>query len=160
MIEPQGIAVALRTSLVFHIEMAIKMISKRTDRWLQKTVGCNRRELWVLMCISEMGCSQRQLSDVLRVHPNMMVGLIDGMERKSLVKRTKAISNRRQYVIELTPRGKKALSLVRARRDPALKYIFEPLETSQVDQIREWSMLILQGRKGISEVVDMDDTDA
>lgn len=50
--------------------------------------------------------SQQQIADTIIKDKNSVVKLIDGLEKKQLVKRVANIDDRRQNLIELTPLGK------------------------------------------------------
>ncbi len=50
--------------------------------------------------------SQQQIADTIIKDKNSVVKLIDGLEKKELVKRVANVDDRRQNLIELTPIGK------------------------------------------------------
>ena len=50
--------------------------------------------------------SQQQIADTIIKDKNSVVKLIDGLEKKELVKRVANVDDRRQNLIELTPLGK------------------------------------------------------
>ena len=50
--------------------------------------------------------SQQQIADTIIKDKNSVVKLIDGLEKKKLVKRVASVDDRRQNLIELTPLGK------------------------------------------------------
>lgn len=148
MVNPFVSAPGLDSSFIFPIEVALKIISQRAEDWTLKNVGCNRRECWVLLCVSKSRLSQKQLSDALYVHPNQMVNILDGMEQKGFIRRIKHADNRRQYVIEPTKKGRDAYDKAVAGRAEALRYIFQPLGTDAAEQLRCWALSILGVYKG------------
>lgn len=48
------------------------------------------------------GSSQQQLADVLGIHRNVMVGLVDALEERGLIERRRHPSDRRAHAIALT----------------------------------------------------------
>ena len=50
----------------------------------------------------ENGQSQQQLADLLGIHRNVMVGLVDDLENRGLVERRRHPSDRRAHAIHLT----------------------------------------------------------
>ncbi len=51
------------------------------------------------------GRSQQQLADLLRIHRNAMVGLVDDLEAAGLVRRAPHPEDRRAHAVHLTDRG-------------------------------------------------------
>jgi DNA-binding MarR family transcriptional regulator len=56
------------------------------------------------------GQSQQQLCEVLRIHRNVMVGLVDELERRGLVERRKHPTDRRAHAVYLQPAGHKVIA--------------------------------------------------
>ena len=65
----------------------------------------------VLVLIDKMGdqCSQKFLADKLHVDKTMMEGVLDDLSKKGFIKRTQNPSDRREYWIQLTAKGKKSV---------------------------------------------------
>lgn len=53
--------------------------------------------------------SQRQLADVLGIDPNVLVGVIDDLERAGLASRQRSPSDRRRHVVAVTASGKRLI---------------------------------------------------
>lgn len=64
------------------------------------------------------GHAQRELSELLRIHPSDMVSLVDDLATRGLVSRTSDPADRRRNQIRLTPAGGKLLkaATVESRR--------------------------------------------
>lgn len=68
------------------------------------------RELGLLRLLNDAGgTSQRALGQMLRLTPNRMVALVDGLESKGLIERRAHPSDRRAYAVTLTDEGRAAL---------------------------------------------------
>ena len=59
--------------------------------------------------VREDGQSQQQLADLLGIHRNVMVGLVDDLERRGLVERRRHPADRRAHAIHLTASALKLL---------------------------------------------------
>jgi MarR family transcriptional regulator, transcriptional regulator for hemolysin len=62
----------------------------------------------ILVLIDKMGdhCSQKFIAETLHMDKTMMVGVLDHLEALDFIKRTQNPSDRRQYWIQLTEKGK------------------------------------------------------
>lgn len=70
-------------------------------------LGISPRAFAVLSHLSrDDGRPQQQLADALSIHRNVMVGLIDQLERDGWVRRHRGIADRRVFEIRLTPEGR------------------------------------------------------
>lgn len=58
------------------------------------------------------GQSQQQLCDTLHIHRNVMVGLVDDLEKRGLVERRRHPSDRRAYAVHLLPAAHELLTRV------------------------------------------------
>jgi len=56
------------------------------------------------------GASQQAVADRLRLHRNVMVGLVDGLQQAGLVERRANPKDRRAHALCLTPAGRKTLA--------------------------------------------------
>ncbi len=72
--------------------------------------GVGPRTYAVLMALNaDDGQSQRQLSARLRLHRNVMVTLVDDLERQGLVKRMPHPGDRRAFAVTLTDKARDLL---------------------------------------------------
>lgn len=60
------------------------------------------------------GISQRTLAEALGMHATRLVALIDELERRELVERSRDPSDRRNYALELTDDGRRTLAALGA----------------------------------------------
>nr|WP_246461414.1 MarR family transcriptional regulator [Nocardia transvalensis] len=63
------------------------------------------------------GQTQQQLCDTLRIHRNVMVGLVDDLEKRDLVERRRHPADRRAYAVHLLPAAYDLL----ARAEPIVR---------------------------------------
>jgi DNA-binding MarR family transcriptional regulator len=60
------------------------------------------------------GASQQQLADALAIHRNVMVGIVDDLERHGYAKREAHPDDRRAHAVRLTTRGRSVLKSAHA----------------------------------------------
>lgn len=69
-------------------------------------LGLEPRQFGLLRLLaSSRGDSQRALGAMLRITPNRMVALVDGLESKGLIERRPHPDDRRAYTVTLTEKG-------------------------------------------------------
>jgi DNA-binding MarR family transcriptional regulator len=70
------------------------------------SLGLNRREFLMLSYVSaSKGLSQQELSARLGIDPTIVVGLVDALEDRGLMTRTRDSADRRRNVLGLTDDG-------------------------------------------------------
>ncbi|MEV7325337.1 MarR family transcriptional regulator [Streptomyces sp. NPDC093970] len=82
--------------------------------------------------------SQLDLAERLGINRTIMVGVIDRLEGRDEVRRTRNPDNRRQYVLSLTDRGREAVEDRRravAERDARLTAVLTAEETARLDEL-------------------------
>ncbi|MFJ1974552.1 MarR family winged helix-turn-helix transcriptional regulator [Streptomyces sp. NPDC087903] len=82
--------------------------------------------------------SQLELAERLGINRTIMVAVIDRLEARGEVQRTRNPDNRRQYVLSLTERGRGALEARRravAERDDRLTAALTPAERTRLDAL-------------------------
>ncbi|WP_068032597.1 MarR family winged helix-turn-helix transcriptional regulator [Nocardia mexicana] len=83
------------------------------------------------------GQTQQQLGDTLRIHRNVMVGLVDDLEKRGLVERRRHPSDRRAYAVHLLPAAHELL----ARIEPIVRELdaglLEPLDADEQAALRK-----------------------
>lgn len=63
------------------------------------------------------GRTQQQLADTMRIHRNVMVGLVDDLEQRGLVQRRRHPGDRRAYALHLTPAARDLLGQAQRAAD-------------------------------------------
>ena len=83
---------------------------------------------------SQEGLSQQQLADTMGVHRNVMVGLIDQLEVRGLVRRDRHPHDRRAHQLHLTDQAHTVLAEANTAVDGLEEEIFAGLKSAQRDQ--------------------------
>lgn len=131
--------------ILYPFETAFGVVVERTETWLQKRIGCSRRELWVLLCVDESNFSQRRIAELLKTHTNTIVKVLDIMEKKKLVRRVSNPADRRENIVQATDRGIEAMAAYEQERIAKLRELFSPLTEEEILRWREMSMRIIRG---------------
>ncbi|MFE9574961.1 MarR family winged helix-turn-helix transcriptional regulator [Nocardia sp. NPDC006044] len=82
------------------------------------------------------GRSQQELADLLRVHRNAMVGLVDELEERALVARRQHPADRRAHAVHLTDHAREVLGTVQAEADALESEILAPLDETERNLLR------------------------
>lgn len=97
-----------------------KLVTAEVERALEP-LGVKPRHFNVLATISMADAlSQQEMSRLLEIDPNVMVGVIDDLEQGGLAERRRNPADRRRHLIVLTDRGRQVLE-----RGAALRADFE-----------------------------------
>lgn len=85
------------------------------------------------------GRTQQQLCDMLGIHRNVMVSLIDALEKRGLVERRRHPADRRAHAVHLLPAGREAIARAAELADRLNAELLAPLEPE--DRPRMLAML-------------------
>ena len=119
----------LRDAVVLRLNLAWAVVMERAERFTLERYEMTLRESWILRAAHSGEYSQLTLADLLGINPNVMVLIIDRLERRGMVRRARNPKNRREQFVVLTDRGSKMLARMRKATD--FEVIFEPLNKRQ-----------------------------
>jgi DNA-binding MarR family transcriptional regulator len=107
--------------------------------------GVSGRELAVLTVLAgrEPG-SQQQAAQRLGVDRTTMVGLVDALEHKGLVRRRAHAEDRRRNVIELTEAGRDTLHGAGEASEVAERRFLAPLSVRDAEQLKTALLTLIQ----------------
>ncbi|MGZ3863654.1 MAG: MarR family winged helix-turn-helix transcriptional regulator [Bacteroidia bacterium] len=96
------------------------------------------KDFSVLILIEKQNnCTQQFISDTLQVDKVTMVKTIDGLVKKDFVKRVQNVKDRREYFIELTPKGKKILPKIHKAIEELNKVAFKGMNSTEQKKFYE-----------------------
>lgn len=97
--------------IIDNIRRFFQVINERSKR-AERETGLTGPQLWAIKVIAEAApIKPSELAKRMYLHPATVVGLIDRLERRELVSRTRSREDRRVVEITLTEKGRDLLLL-------------------------------------------------
>lgn len=135
--DQRDLGAALRGRLTYQLKHALHALQELHDEHLAPW-GINARELAVLLLLADREPeSQQQAAQRLAVDRTTMVGLLDGLEAKSLVARRPDPADRRRNVVELTRAGRTTLAEATRASDEAERQLLAGLDAADAALLRQ-----------------------
>jgi MarR family transcriptional regulator, lower aerobic nicotinate degradation pathway regulator len=108
----------------------------RMAAWLP--AGLRLGHLAVLGALAEGEAgAQRELSELLRIHPSDMVTLVDDLAQRELISRTTDAADRRRNLIRLTPTGRKLVRQATSQSRRIHRQLLAALSRDEQDSVRQ-----------------------
>jgi len=115
----------------FWLQMANKHLMHKVRRHLEAE-GMTLRYFYALTAVAKQpGMSQQELSSHLGVDPTMMVAVVDDMEARGHVARSRSTKDRRRYVLTITASGQAEYSRQLDGMRQVEEEFFAPLRPSE-----------------------------
>lgn len=134
---PYVIPSILADSPGFLLNRAARIIRDMNTEVLKPT-GLSVRDLGLLRVIAADGpLSQQALSEKHKTDRTTMVEVIDGLEKRQLVVRLRNASDRRSYLVTITPRGAKLLAAANKLTAREKGKFLEPLTADEWQSLRQ-----------------------
>jgi DNA-binding MarR family transcriptional regulator len=126
----------LRGNIAFLLRVAGERAIEIFDRELLP-MALHCRHAAILALAEERSLNQNTIAEATQTHPNAVIGMIDALEQKGLARREQNPSNRREYMVRITPEGKKILGrMERAMSKATLKFTDHLNEDEKADLSR------------------------
>jgi DNA-binding MarR family transcriptional regulator len=110
-------------------------------------IGLSARDYFILAGIDQAApISQQDLSRLLSIDPTTMVALIDDLQRRKLVERTRNATDRRRYDLTLTPRGRTDVKTANRLVDKVEREFLRILTPEEKAAYRAISQKLVQDR--------------
>jgi DNA-binding MarR family transcriptional regulator len=104
--------------------------------WLPQ--GLRLGHLAVLGALTEGGArTQRELSELLKIHPSDMVTLVDDLARRDLISRTTDPADRRRNLITLTTSGRKLVRQATTQSRRIHRELLSVLSRDEQESVRQ-----------------------
>ena len=107
----------------------------------------------ILVLIDKMGdqCSQKFIADTLHIDKTMMVGVLDHLSELDFIKRTQNPSDRRQYWIQLTEKGKAHMPKIKEVVNTLNESILAGMSPTEAAKFQQQLQLIYRNIQHISQ---------
>ncbi|MDR0383751.1 MAG: MarR family transcriptional regulator [Christensenellaceae bacterium] len=106
---------------------------KKTADKLNLSLPCANVLIWLLSYQKEF--AQNEIVELFKVHPCIVSRLIDGMEKKKLIKRFVNKNDRRENLIVLTDIGKKNAKELELANRGIYERILSPLNREEIEYL-------------------------
>ena len=113
-------------------------LSKTRDNELRKSVGISRMQAAVLFIVKAITgpATPAEISRWLFREPHTVSGILERMEKKGLVRRSKDLERKNMIRVELTEKGEEALQ--RSRELTAVRNILLCLSDEELENLRRY----------------------
>jgi DNA-binding MarR family transcriptional regulator len=119
----------------------LSRLGLRARRLFAETIaelGIRPPHFGILCALGQAGpLAQSELSDGLAVDAGQLVGLLDELERRGLVRREPDPGDRRRHAVSLTAEGRSRLADARRLAVEAEAELLEPLTPAQQETLRK-----------------------
>jgi DNA-binding MarR family transcriptional regulator len=107
-------------------------------RAVPELIGIKIKEFIALIYLRESGqATQQKLAETLLMDANNTVLLLNGLEDEELIARTRDPKDRRRHIVEITPKGHKALERAERELETLEDDVLGKLDPSERDQLRD-----------------------
>jgi DNA-binding MarR family transcriptional regulator len=107
-------------------------------RAVPELIGIKIKEFIALIYLRESGqATQQKLAETLLMDANNTVLLLNGLEDEELIARTRDPKDRRRHIVEITPKGHKALEKAERELETLEDDVLGKLDPSERDQLRD-----------------------
>jgi len=107
-------------------------------RALPELIGIKIKEFVALVYLRESGrATQQKLAETMMMDANNCVILLNGLEEERLIARTRDPEDRRRHIVEITPKGYKALEKAERELETLEDEVLGRLDRSERDQLRD-----------------------
>jgi MarR family transcriptional regulator, lower aerobic nicotinate degradation pathway regulator len=101
-------------------------------------IGIRLKEFVALVYLRESGRStQQKLAETMMIDANNCVILLNGMEDGELIERTRDPEDRRRHIVEITPKGYRALEKAERQLETLEDDVLGKLDESERHQLRD-----------------------
>ncbi|WP_297080955.1 MarR family winged helix-turn-helix transcriptional regulator [uncultured Demequina sp.] len=132
---PARVSPTLDADVSFLLARASAITAAAGNRALA-AVGLKVRSYSVLALAAEVGPSQRELAERLRLDPSQIVALVDALESGGYVERRQDPADRRARTVTATPAGVELFARARAAVDDAQRESFAAISDAESDVVR------------------------
>jgi len=135
---------ALATAVILHLAKFWQIVKRRADTLVHQTVNLSLREFWILLAASRSTpVTQKQVASHLGLNENVIVLLLDRLEKSGHARRSRNPENRREQFVRLTPKGKTVVRSLLADRAKYHRAILAPLSDQLIKTVFDAAQSIL-----------------
>jgi DNA-binding MarR family transcriptional regulator len=107
-------------------------------RAVPELIGIKIKEFVALVYLRESGrATQQKLAETMMMDANNCVILLNGLEDEGLIERRRDPDDRRRHIVEITPKGHKALTKAERQLETLDDDVLGKLDGAERDQLRD-----------------------
>jgi MarR family transcriptional regulator, temperature-dependent positive regulator of motility len=107
-------------------------------RAVPELIGIKIKEFVALVYLRESGrATQQKLAETMMMDANNCVILLNGLEDVGLIARNRDPDDRRRHIVEITPKGHRALEKAERALETLEDEVLDNLDDSERDQLRD-----------------------
>ena len=128
--------------LLYHVVTDI--ITERLAKELKRyDPTLTPRQFWIIMAAEAQPFNQATIADVLDINHNQMVREVDKLERRGLIRRIRNPKNRRETLLQVTPKAQRLIAKGNAGLQESRARIFHPAPVRDIDYNIELARAII-----------------
>jgi DNA-binding MarR family transcriptional regulator len=118
----------LSLAVILHLAKVSGIVKRRAETLVRQSVNLSLREFWVLLAASSAKpVTQKQIARYLGLNQNVIVLLLDKLEKSGHVRRFRNPDNRREQFVRLTVKGRRVVHALLDDRAKHHRTILAPL---------------------------------
>ena len=133
---------------LFLLTTAMKVVSRRLDKHYRQKGLC-LREVWVIMTASSNNYSQKEVAEIVDINLNVMVRVVDRLEKKGWIVRKRNPTNRREYVLTLTRKSKDFMKWLDENYEEASHQAWYPMNEFELVEMRKRCRRVMTTKGGL-----------
>lgn len=140
----QELELALAAAGFLQLTKCTLIIAQRVSKETARQFNLSAREIWILLaarCAEPV--TQKQVAKHLALNENVLVLLLDRLEKSGHVRRFRNPANRREQFVRLTTKGKSLVRRVLAGKAKFYRAVFSPLDDASIQALFKAAGLVL-----------------
>jgi len=135
---------ALAVAGLLQLTKCTLIISQRVAKQAARQFSLSAREIWILLAArSGKPVTQKQIARHLALNENVLVLLLDRLEKSGHVRRVRNPANRREQFVRLATKGKAVTRRVLAAKTEFYRTVFAPLDDAFLQKLFKAAQNIL-----------------
>ena len=131
---PLEVAPGMFRNYVLLYRVVTDIITERLAKELKRyDPTVTPRQYWIMMAAEAQPFNQATIADVLDINHNQMVREVDKLERRGLIRRIRNPRNRRETLLQVTPKAQRLIAKGNARLQESRARIFHPAPVRDID---------------------------
>jgi len=140
----RDLELALAVAGFLQLTKCTLIVKQRVAKEAARQFGLGAREIWILLAARcKTPVTQKQVAKHLALNENVLVLLLDRLEKSAHVRRVRNPSNRREQFVRLTPKGASVARRVLAAKPKFYRTAFAPLDDKVIQVLLKAAQDIL-----------------